>query len=217
MKVAICVPTRGEPKAGFHFDYVSLHAYTKAALPDCELIFVQDSGSVLPDLRIRIAKEALAKGADWLFWLDDDMRFPPDALVRLLAHRRDIVGVNYVTKTIPPFPTTRRFLGDGKWTAVKTTEKSAGLEEVTGVGFGCVLVNARVFKKMEQPWFSMPWSPVNDQHIGEDLYFCGKAAMHDSPTYVDHDLSKEVRHIGSFEFGWDHFDAIQEVKNEDPR
>jgi hypothetical protein len=32
---------------------------------------------------------------DWLLWLDADMDFPADALIRLLRHNVDIVGGDY--------------------------------------------------------------------------------------------------------------------------
>ena len=40
--------------------------------------------------------------ADEILWVDTDMQFPEDALLRLLAHDKDIVGCNYRTRT-PPY------------------------------------------------------------------------------------------------------------------
>ena len=37
---------------------------------------------------------------------------------------------------------------------------------------------------------------------GEDVYFCTMARVHGFEVWVDHDLSKEVTHIGQFEYGW---------------
>jgi len=36
------------------------------------------------------------------------------------------------------------------------------------------------------------------------MYFCLKAKELEVPSFIDHDLSKEVRHIGSFEFRHEH-------------
>jgi hypothetical protein len=39
-----------------------------------------------------------------VLWIDDDMTFEPDVLVKLLRHDKDVIGVNYVTRSDPPKP-----------------------------------------------------------------------------------------------------------------
>jgi len=36
------------------------------------------------------------------------------------------------------------------------------------------------------------------------MYFCQAAKMAGKKIWIDHDLSKDIRHIGSFEFGHEH-------------
>lgn len=214
-KVMICLPSAREPKAGTLFDLARLVNVTRDLMPDIKISFATGSSSLIHDLRRDLVKDALTHEADWLFFLDDDMRFPPDALVRLLRHRRDIVGCNYVTRSIPPRPTAKNMEDDHlRFAHVATLPDSKGLEEVDALGFGCILINARVFKAMPQPWFSMPWIPQLQYHVGEDVFFCIAAGKHDFKVFLDHDLSREIKHVGNFEFAWDHFDAIQDIEEE---
>lgn len=164
-------------------------------------------GTILPDQRNSIVSHALGVGADNILWLDADMRFPRDALGRLLAHKKDIVAANYVTRRLPVNPIAKNFIPEtGEWQDVPTSDKT-GLEEVSGVGMGCMLTSTAIFKKLPQPWFTFPWDTVKLTHHGEDIHFCLRAAPLGFPTFIDHDLSKEVRHIGSFEFMHEHVGA----------
>lgn len=210
-KVMICLPSAREPKAGTLFDLARLVNVTKSN-SDIEITFATGSSSLIHDLRRDLVKDAIEAKADWLFFLDDDMRFPPDALLRLLKHRRDIVGCNYVTRSIPPRPTAKLISEDAmQFSPVPTLETDTGVAEVDALGFGCILINVRVFKAMPQPWFSMPWVPQLGYHVGEDVFFCVGAARNGFTVCVDHDLSKEIKHIGNFEFTWDHFAAVHEA------
>ena len=211
MKVVLCLPSRGAPRASFQYDLIRLVDYVAKNQKDVELGFIRGGGTLIHDLRAELTQDALDSGADWIFFLDDDMRFPADALECLLRHRRDIVGCNYVTRSIPPRPTAKRASEDGMhWYDVPTRPFSAGLEEVDGLGFGCILINARVFKETPKPWFSMPYAPHLGNHVGEDVYFCTVAGNAGFTTNLDHDLSKVIKHTGEFEFSWEHFEATQE-------
>lgn len=211
IKVVICIPTRGDCKSGFALDLARLVNVTARRRPEIEIAFVTGTGTLIHDLRTKIASDALRADPHYLLWLDDDMRFPPDALISLLEHGRDIVGTNYTTRTLPPKPTAKVMAEDGiNFWHVPTLEGATGLVEVDACGFGCLLVRASVFAKLDQPWFSMPYSPAKQMHIGEDVFFCVNAAKAGFQTFVDQGLSRDLRHIGSFEYAWDHFDCLQE-------
>jgi hypothetical protein len=68
------------------------------------------------------------------------------------------------------------------------------------MGFGMVWVATDVFRAMPKPWFSHEWLPDQEVFRGEDYYFFERAREAGFECYVDHDLSKEVGHIGSFTF-----------------
>lgn len=75
------------------------------------------------------------------------------------------------------------------------------------MGFGLVMMPASVFNDMPDPnldpwfWFGMhPWGA----HVGEDVHFFKMLRDRDIKIFVDHDLSKECAHVGSFEYLVEH-------------
>ena len=203
MKIAICLPTRDMVHAGFAFDLANMVGNFTASGKG-QVNILHSNGTLIADQRVDLANMALTQGADWLLWLDTDMRFPKDALSRLLAHEKPIVGCNYSQRVVPPKPTAHNAVGNGEFSNVWTNPDSTGLEQVDFLGFGCILTKADVFKKMEKPWFHLGYSTKNYKFIGEDVYFCLNAAKAGFPVLLDHDLSKEIGHIGSFEFRHEH-------------
>lgn len=155
--------------------------------------------SILPAVRQHLAEKAIEDfGATHLLWIDSDHTFPYDTAHRLLAHGRPWVGINATTRVPPVRPTALKKEG----MPLQTTEHSTGLERVWRMGFGITLIEARVFKAMEKPWFNLEWVNLDPTaaHVGEDIYFCEKAKHAGFQPMVDHDLTKETAHIGSVAF-----------------
>jgi len=204
MKVAICVPCRDTVMTGFAFDLAKLCAYegvTRCAKGGSLMIY-QVPGTLIFNQRERLAEEAIKDGADAILWVDSDMRFPKDALEILLSRDLPIVGVNATTRRFPVVPTALDIDPEtGDLVKVQSKGKT-GLEQVMGVGFGMVLIKKEVFLAAQKPWF---WFEQTDKGgtIGEDIYFCAKAFDAGYQTVIDHDLSMHIRHIGTYEYGWD--------------
>jgi hypothetical protein len=91
--------------------------------------------------RIKLAELALDWGADYILWADSDHRFPRKALLRLMAHNLDVVGVNY-PRVSPPHEFTAAGL-DGTH-----LQPGSGLESVMSMGLGLCLVKAAVFQNL---------------------------------------------------------------------
>jgi hypothetical protein len=72
-----------------------------------------------------------------------------------------------------------------------------------------MLVKTKVFKAMEEPYFYFE-QLGNNKILGEDIYFCIKAKDEGFDTWVDHDLSKGIRHIGQYVYGWDNIEIPKE-------
>ena len=208
LKVGVVTPARDMVMTGFAFDAMNMLAYTAAVRPDIQLGSYTSLGTMIFDQRIKLAREAVQEGCDYVMWIDSDMRFPKDTLIRLLNHKRDMVGCNYVTRHVPPEPISFILTRDGtKWARVPTVRESTGLQKVTGTGMGVMMTSATVLKALDkpnQPMFWFQYSTTNHTTLGEDIYFCINAGRNGFDIWIDHDLSKTVKHIGTFEFGHEH-------------
>jgi hypothetical protein len=195
MKIAICVPHCGDTKAEFTISLVRLAITTLEAKinfngaivrPEIKPFFF--TTSILPLGRIKLAEAALEWGADYLLWADSDHSFPGSALLRLLAHNVDVVGINQ-PRVRPPHELTAVGL-DGA-----PLRPGSGLESVMSMGLALCLVRAAVFSSLSRPWFQVNILENGDV-IGEDFWFFRRLREAGVKLHVDHDLSARVGHVG---------------------
>jgi hypothetical protein len=189
--------------SGFCFDLAKLVQY-EALRGKVEIELLQMQGTLIFTQRERLAEEALKWGAEYLMWVDSDMRFPKNTLEEMLKHKVDIVGVNATTRREPIKPTALNLVvkneKEHSWIPIDSLNNN-GIEKCTAVGFGFTLVKADVFRKVSRPWFNVMWSD-HGAIIGEDIHFCVKCQDTGYDVYVDHDTSRQIGHIGTRSFGW---------------
>lgn len=196
-KVLVASPMGDLCHSFFMNSMVALACYTLTQSSRViDLQFVQVGTSILPFSRHLLVARALETKVDWLFTVDSDMRFPPDALIRLLRHDRDIVGINAMSRRPPYRCTAQKENGD----ELITNEYSSGIEKVGRMGLGLLLIRTEVFRKLEPPWFEFRYLPEKGVFRGEDYCFFDKAVQAGYEFYVDHDLSRQVTHLGQFEY-----------------
>lgn len=180
------------------------HTYVAAGL--AEIVRITDVGSILPDMRNSIVRKAMEEDCTHILWLDSDMIFPPDTLLRLYQHGLPIVGAGYAQRNTPSKPVCAK---NGFW--VYTEEHSTGLERVDFLGTGCLLTEVEVFRHLPEPWFMLGWNETKKRTVGEDVYFCRKAASIGAYTHIDHDLTKEIGHVGKYVFTYKDFLKDKEI------
>lgn len=199
LQIAICLPSTGTVRVGFALSLASMINHTHAQQPSGlgALGILSQQTSILPHSRELLTEQALEGGFSHMLWIDSDMTFPHDALIRLMGHRMPCVGVNASNRCAPVHTTAE----SGPGVRLETTKDSAGLEKVHRMGFGLLLVETDAVRKIAiRPWFDFEWVDELSTHRGEDFYFCAKLREAGVTMYIDHDLSKEVGHIGSFTF-----------------
>lgn len=197
-KVMLAVPCGDMVAAGFAQDLATLYGHTTHFRPEMDLSLYFLRGTYLPRARATLVHVALEKAASHILWLDADMRFPKDTLLRLLGHERSIVAANYPTRTPPIVPTAVD--GDRREVFAHTEH----LMDVVYCGMGCMLTATQVFQEVGKPWFAIGYSPASDDYAGEDVYFCQKARAANYQILVDPVLSEQVRHTGAMDFTMDH-------------
>lgn len=187
MKVLIAVPCMEQVAAEFAQSLATLNKRG-----ECAVSFV--IGSLIYDSRNKLAKQALAMGADVLVFFDSDMTFSADTLERLLKHiedDKDIVSGLYFKRRPPYTPVLYKSLeANGKAEDFVDYPQNS-LFKVEGCGFGCVAINTKVLYEIALScgnWFE----PL--EHYGEDLSFCYRAKQRGIDIYCDSSI--KLGHIG---------------------
>lgn len=206
MKILIGIPVRDMINASFAHDLAMMVGWHSKHYPEHEIGIATKMGTLIVNQRQDLVKEALIGEADYLLFLDADMRFPMNTLERLIARDVDIVASNYPTRRLPPKPTAFKELHPT--IPCYTREDSTGIEEVVAAGAGVMLIKTHLLWTMELPLFSIDWDDYHRNFTGEDVYFCKKARESGYTVWVDHDLSKQVMHVGMFEFLNGHIEEI---------
>mgnify|MGYP006921292345 CR=1 FL=1 len=199
-RIVIGVPSHGDWKAAFG---ISLSQMCMATLKhgDKEVSVVGSMGSMLSKQRHDLVVAARAQDATHLLFLDSDIIFPDDTLDQLLFWDKPVVGAAYPTKTIPSMPTVRKWSqARERWEFVFTNKKSEDLEQVDRLPTGCLLIEMGVFEQIKQPWFEFAWTGEEDLYQGEDWGLCERIEEAGIEMYLDHNVTKEVGHIGNFVF-----------------
>ena len=204
MRVAICIPARGQMEVTTAFDLTRMAAYM-AVKKNIDLNVYTSQGTLIFDQRNSLVHTAVVEKCDYILFIDADMRFPKTTLERLLAHNKDIIGVNATTRMMPPKPTARNIQinedGSVDWLEV-LSNKEKGIGKVDAIGCGVMLIKTSCLKNIPQPYFYFE-QLLKGKLLGEDIYFCIKAKDAGIDTWVDHDLSMEIGHVGSYTYGWD--------------
>jgi len=209
MLVAIIIPSVATAPMKFA---IALAAMVGSSRVPISLINVQNA---YVDLARNLGvRKALTQNADYVLFCDSDMSFPPDALHRLLAADKDIIGANYIRRA-QPHTSLAKPMGN-------ESAEVAGIVEVEQLPTGFVLIKRVVFESMPEPWF---WLSMNGRSttesldhymngiLGEDYHFCDKAREHGIRIWMDTELSLEVVHWGQMGFRWaDNADRYERVE-----
>lgn len=136
-----------------------------------------------------------------ILYLDDDMLFEPDTIDRLLAHGKEIVGVNAYSRALPLSSTVGLMDKDGNYLQPdKHTEWEMripdGLFECFSIGTGVLLIDMKVFDAIEKPWFKFDMHEDGYMRQGEDTWFCTQAKSKGYKIYCDPTL--KIGHIGNY-------------------
>jgi hypothetical protein len=203
VRVAICSPVGDMAPPFWAYDLFRMGCYNAAN--GIKQGILMANGSLIPKQRENIMQSALDEPSfTHTLWLDSDLRFPPNLLDRLLAHKVGAVCASYTERTPPyrpvAFPDPNDFSK-----RVYTAPDSTGLQQIYACGFGCVLLENAVVEKIPKPRFMVGWNKQAKVHVGEDIYFFMKLIEEaKEPLWLDHDLTKELLHIGRYEFGLEH-------------
>lgn len=164
-----------------------------------------EMGSLVHFSRDKLAGKALGAGADFILWLDSDMVFEPDLLIRLMA---DIRGRDFVTGIYhyrkPPYApvvwkTYRDPVIDGESRLERYDDyPKDGLFEIESCGFGGCLMRTTMIEPIVAKYTSL-FMPL--PKTGEDMSFCARARNCGFTLWADPSI--QLGHRGYMVSDWE--------------
>lgn len=154
MRILLGIASGGSPTQPF-IDALKLLALPpRVAVLERSIAF----GNYIPAQREMIMQDALDGNYDYLFFVDDDIVLPPDALEQLFetieADPQTAVagGLYYSRDSIRPIAVSG-------WESADTTTAyvppftSRSTDTVDGIGFGCAILRVSVARTFAEPYF----------------------------------------------------------------
>lgn len=186
LRIGLGLPSRDEVKMDYTLSLLGLGIVSSLI---AEFVPLNPRSCYVQINRDDIVEAAIQERCDAILWIDADMEFPSNGLLRLLSHKVDIVGGTYVRRS-EPYDQLMGKRVDG--VAALAME---GLEEMVHIPAGFMLTKVDVFRKMPRPWF---WLTLNEKtgkvDLGDDYYFCAKAREHGYKIWCDQALTAELVH-----------------------
>ncbi len=158
-----------------------------------EFFIAVETRMSLPGLaRERVVDMAMSANADWLLFWDSDMRFQPNAFLRLWRHNKPVVAALAFTSRDPIQPVIYKIKEgydpvnkcptyDSMTVFDYPENKLITDQDIDGslaFGAGVVLINMNVFRQIPKPWF-------NSTGCGEDWFFAVQCHRNGISRYVD--------------------------------
>lgn len=212
--IAWCIPVNRDIDPKIYQNHLGALSYTLLKGVAKIEHFIMPIGKVIDKARNITAIAALKQQPTHLFWIDQDVKIWPHAIEKLLAHKKKIVAGMYFIKGYPYHPCM--FVRESTNLKEKPynymDNYKPGLTPVDLTGFGCMLIEAEVFRDIPYPWFRFIRA-----NITEDVYFCEQAKLHNYDIYVDTNI--KCRHITErAEIGEREFMAVrhkEDLRNEE--
>ena len=147
--------------------------------------------------RTWLVNEAIRVGGTHILFVDSDMIFPSDIIPKLLAHKKEIIGIKYKKREFPI-----------KWLyEAIDSESETELFKVKYTGMGLILIDLSVFKNpsfgarpdgKKNPWFNFGRDSQGALVMGEDVWFCNVARDAGYDVWIDPTLL--IGHVGEYIF-----------------
>jgi len=152
------------------------------------LVILAEEGYTPSEKRNYGIVRSLNENCDYIFFVDDDMVFPPETLTTLIERNKDIIGGLYFMKHEPLIPVVEL---EGE---IKTE-----LFRVNGTGAGLLLCKTEIFKKIRGPWFETRVDGIGKTLVGDSYCFCENAREFGYEIWCDPSLG--IKHLGETLYG----------------
>lgn len=183
----------------FMFSFVGIYAHT----PVFKQLLHIPRGHVAESRNLIVETALKDPSLTHVCFIDDDMKFTPDTLTKLLMHDTDFcTGLAF--QRAEPYMICLFKRDDSKKVIFPLEAIDIGMVPIDACGGYFLLIKTDVLRAMGKPWFKYGDTTLgyNDKKadgeigegIGEDVYFGLKATLAGFKGYADTDL--EIKHIG---------------------
>ena len=156
--------------------------------------WLETRGQSLVTARNFLAQEGLKSGAEYLFFLDDDVFGPDNGLVTLMSTGLPIVCGLYMAKKKKEERGLAAWMknpGGIGYLSIQLNQNGRFVSvDVTGMGFA--LIHRSIFERTSQPWFDWPVGGPS-----EDFFFFDKVAKEIEIKPVV-SMDTQCKHVGTF-------------------
>ena len=139
--------------------------------------------------------QAQKEGFTHFLSLDDDQTFPGDVVEKMLSAEKPVLTCNYRKK----IPEVEYVCSDLDGQMLNSTNRT-GIEHIRMMGMGMALIDLSVLKDIPAPYFGAVWNVDTGKMIIEDEFFCRILWSHGVEIWCDHDLSRQIGHVGEHEY-----------------
>lgn len=177
-KIMISVITGEYARRADFYDYYNLLIKP----PDTYVILCHDRSPAHG--RNVVIEAAIENNCSHILFIDDDMAYKPDSLVKLLEHDVDIVSGMYFTRSYPAKPLVFDIADDdGSCLPVYLTGEEPRLIEIVAAGLGFCLIKTKVFQELDKPWFRL--GELDPEQWCDDIGFFNRVRKADIKVYCD--------------------------------
>lgn len=143
--------------------------------------------------RNTIIEQSIKNGCTHILFIDDDMTYEPDSLVKLLAHDKDIVSGLYLSRAYPHQPLVFDLADDDGSACPMYLTGAQTLVPIVAAGFGFLLVKTEIFSKLEKPYIRL--GELDPEQWCDDIGFFKRVREAGIKSYADMNVC--CGHIGT--------------------
>ena len=188
-KVLIGVPTEEYARRSDFYDYFNL-----LQKPNNSMVLFCHERSPAKSRNILI-EQAEQHDCTHVLFIDDDMAYPPDSLMKLLENAdKDLVSGLYFSRTFPHQPLAFDVADEnGAALHMYMEEDTPRIVPIVAAGFGFLLARIESLHKMEKPYVRL--GELDPQEWCDDIGFFNRARKAGLQAYCDTEV--RVGHIGT--------------------